>query len=54
VRGDLTVTKHAGFWGQDDELAALSQPTQPFGDLEFLLDAKSPAKENPKERESVP
>lgn len=54
VRGDLTVTKRAGFWGQDDELAALSQPTQPFGDLEFLLDAKSPAKENPKERESAP
>jgi len=45
VRGDLKVTKYTGFWGQDfGQLAKKSLPTQPFGELEFVLDKKSPEK----------
>jgi ferredoxin len=43
VRGDIQVTKRTGFWGQYDDLAEVSVPSQPFGELEFLLDDKSPA-----------
>jgi ferredoxin len=43
VRGDIQVTKRTGFWGQYDDLAEGSMPSQPFGELEFLLDDKSPA-----------
>jgi ferredoxin len=43
VRGDIEVTKRTGFWGQYDDLAEGSVPSQPFGELEFLLDDKSPA-----------
>jgi ferredoxin len=43
VRGDIEVTKRTGFWGQYDDLAEASIPSQPFGELEFLLDDKSPA-----------
>lgn len=42
VRGDLHVVKRTGFWGQKDEIAEVSEPSQPFGELEFLLDNKSP------------
>lgn len=42
VRGDLTVTKYTGFWGQYDQIAQPSTPTQPFGKAEFLLDRTSP------------
>jgi len=42
VRGDIQVTKRTGFWGQYKEVAAASIPTQPFDELEFLLDSKSP------------
>jgi len=39
VRGDLTVTKYKGFWGQRiGETADRSWPTQPLGALEFVLD----------------
>jgi ferredoxin len=43
VRGDIEVTKRTGFWGQYEDLAEGSIPSQPFGELEFLLDDKSPA-----------
>jgi hypothetical protein len=43
VRGDIEVTKRTGFWGQYDDMAEGSIPSQPFGELEFLLDNKSPA-----------
>lgn len=47
VRGNLKVTKYTGFWGQDiGQLAKKSLPTQPFGELEFLLDTKSPEKKS--------
>jgi ferredoxin len=42
VRGDIQVMKRTGFWGQYDDLADGSIPSQPFGELEFLLDDKSP------------
>lgn len=42
VQGDITVTKRTGFWGQYNEVAVGSVPTQPFGEFEFLLDDKSP------------
>jgi len=43
VRGDLKVTKYAGFWGQHiGEVAEKSPPTLPFGAFEFILDSKSP------------
>ena len=44
VQGDITVTKRTGFWGQYNEVAVGSMPTAPFGELEFLLDDKSPPK----------
>ena len=44
VQGDMTVTKRTGFWGQYNEVAVGSMPTAPFGELEFLLDDKSPPK----------
>jgi ferredoxin len=43
VRGDIEVTKRTGFWGQYVDLAEGSIPSQPFGELEFVLDDKSPA-----------
>lgn len=42
VRGDLEVTKRSGFWGQDKSLSPSSDCDTYFGDLEFLLDNKSP------------
>mmetsp|Transcript_22582 Transcript_22582/g.40724 ORF Transcript_22582/g.40724 Transcript_22582/m.40724 type:complete len:304 (+) Transcript_22582:2-913(+) len=43
VRGDITVVKHTGFWGQKEEVeGSPSVPTRPFGELEYLLDGKSP------------
>lgn len=42
VRGDLVVTKRTGFWGQYDDVAKPSKPTKPLGELEFILDKKSP------------
>jgi ferredoxin len=42
VHGDITVTKRTGFWGQYDELATKSDPETYFGDLEFVLDQRSP------------
>jgi ferredoxin len=44
IRGDILVTKRAGFWGQDSqEMANLSDAKTYFGDLEFILDNKSPS-----------
>jgi ferredoxin len=43
VRGDIVVTKRTGFWGQYEDLAEGSIPSQPFGELELLFDDKSPS-----------
>lgn len=42
VRGDVVVTKRSGFWGQYNDLAESSRAETYFGDLEFVLDRKSP------------
>lgn len=43
VCGDLRVVKRNGFWGQNkDEMAHLSEAKLYFGDLEYILDDKSP------------
>eukprot|EP00429_Kryptoperidinium_foliaceum_P036532 CAMPEP_0176169578 /NCGR_PEP_ID=MMETSP0120_2-20121206/86808_1 /TAXON_ID=160619 /ORGANISM="Kryptoperidinium foliaceum, Strain CCMP 1326" /LENGTH=161 /DNA_ID=CAMNT_0017507349 /DNA_START=299 /DNA_END=784 /DNA_ORIENTATION=+ len=42
VRGDLQVTKRAGFWGQYEDLSPSSEYETYFGDLEYLLDSRSP------------
>ena len=46
VHGNITVRKYNGFWGQHDQLVTPSQPTQPFGAAEFLLDRTSPSDDN--------
>ena len=43
IRGNVTVTKRTGFWGQYEELANKSEAETYFGDLEFALDRKSPS-----------
>ena len=45
VRGDIQVLKRTGFWGQNEDLAAPSSPQRYFGDLEYVLDNKSPPEE---------
>mmetsp|Transcript_100549 Transcript_100549/g.197371 ORF Transcript_100549/g.197371 Transcript_100549/m.197371 type:complete len:210 (-) Transcript_100549:51-680(-) len=42
VRGDLHVTKRSGFWGQYDDLSPSSKHETYFGDLEYILDGRSP------------
>ena len=42
VRGDLHVTKRSGFWGQYNDLSPSSKHETYFGDLEYLLDGRSP------------
>jgi ferredoxin len=42
VKGDLEVTKRSGFWGQYQDAVAPSKAVTYFGDLEFLMDRKSP------------
>ena len=45
VKGDITVRKRTGFWGQDSEgLAEEYEPQLWFGELEYILDDKSPSK----------
>ncbi|KAL3898392.1 MAG: hypothetical protein SGARI_006685 [Bacillariaceae sp.] len=45
VFSDMEVTKRAGFWGQDpQELSKCDSCITYFGDLEFLLDDKSPSR----------
>jgi ferredoxin len=47
VQGDITVRKRKGFWGQDsDELAEEYEAKLWFGDLEYIMDDKSPPKRN--------
>ena len=41
-RGDIHVVKRTGFWGQKEDLAVPSTPQHYFGDLEYILDNKSP------------
>lgn len=41
-RGDIHVVKRTGFWGQKEDVAAPSTPQRYFGDLEYVLDNKSP------------
>jgi ferredoxin len=42
IRSDIVVTKRTGFWGQGEEMAEASEAETYFGELEFLLDRKSP------------
>ena len=44
VHDDVVIRKRTGFWGQDtsDELAEAYPAELWFGDLEFILDGKSP------------
>lgn len=45
VRGNIHVTKKAGFWGQSgvkDDLAMEYEAKSYFGELEYVLDDKSP------------
>jgi ferredoxin len=43
IRGDIVVTKRTGFWGQYDSVAEASKAETYFGNLEFVLDRKSPS-----------
>jgi ferredoxin len=43
VRGDLTVTKRSGIWGQGTELSKESEHKMYLEDLEFIFDKISPA-----------
>ena len=47
VRGDLNVTKRSGFWGQYQSLSSSQECKTFFGDLEYILDNRSP-QDNPK------
>ena len=51
VRGNVTVQKFSGFWGQYDQLVSPTVPTRPFGPAEYILDRTSPPS-LPKSRES--
>ncbi|KAL3911228.1 MAG: hypothetical protein SGILL_007365, partial [Bacillariaceae sp.] len=43
VVSDMEVTKRSGFWGQDPEaLSTSNECTTFFGELEYILDGKSP------------
>ena len=42
VLGDITITKRTGFWGQHGSIADISEAQTYFGELEYLLDRKSP------------
>ena len=45
VMGDIRVKKRTGFWGQDLESEGLAEEYEPqlwFGELEYILDNKSP------------
>ena len=46
VKGNITVQKWNGFWGQyyNTTLSDGSIPTKPFGQLEYILDTKSPTR----------
>jgi hypothetical protein len=43
IRGDVGVTKRTGFWGQHEKVAEASKAKTYLGDLEFVLDHKSPS-----------
>ena len=47
VRGDIVVTKRDGFWGQHGgdagKLADMNEAQLYFGDLEYVMDNKSPS-----------
>lgn len=46
VAGDLLVRKRAGFWGSNaSALAPASEGTTYFGEIEYVLDSKSPPPE---------
>ena len=49
VRGDIVVTKRAGFWGQDEkEMVAPETYKTYFGELEFVMDSRSPTDDKSK------
>ena len=39
---DVTVEKRSGFWGQHEDIVAPTVPEKYFGQLEYVLDTKSP------------
>ena len=49
VKGDVTIQKWEGFWGQyyNTTLSDGSLPTKPLGQLEYILDTKSPKTQSP-------
>ena len=49
VRSNVQVLKRTGFWGQKEDLVDPSVPQRYFGELEYLLDNKSPPDVNEKE-----
>lgn len=51
IFGDVEVIKRTGFWGQQKDLAVASNPQHYFGNLEYLLDGKSPDVESTKQPE---
>lgn len=46
VFGDIKVSKRSGFWGQYQDLAGTSDAKLYFGDMEYILDDKSPCNSN--------
>ena len=59
VRGDIVVTKRDGFWGQHggatSKLADMNVTQLCFGDLEHIMDNRSPSDINKADdREHVP
>jgi ferredoxin len=48
VCGDATVVKRNGFWGQGEDLAEEFDANLYFGDLEYILDDRSPSIEEAK------
>ena len=49
VCGDLTVTKRNGFWGQGNDLAEEFDAKLYLGNLEYVLDDRSPSKPEAKD-----
>lgn len=45
VRGDVTLRKFNGFWGQSDQLISPTVPTTPLRAAEYVLDRTSPSYE---------
>ena len=51
ICGDVNVVKRNGFWGQGEDLAEGFDANLYFGDLEYILDNRSPSTENAERRD---